>query len=203
LEKLEYKVLYKDILSPKRKPEIVQASAMQFLMVDGVGDPNVSAEFADAVSVLYGIAYGIKFGRKKIGQEPDFSLGPLEALWSDSDLLRMPDKSRWGWTAMLWLPDFVTPESVRDRVAELKQKKPSPALDSVWLHILEEGTCVQTLYIGSYNDEAPTIEAMHKFASDQGYRLEGKHHELYFSDPRKTAPEKLKTIIRQPIRAKL
>jgi hypothetical protein len=201
MEKLEYKALYKGLISPKRTSEIVQVPAMQFLMVDGIGDPNGSSEFADAISALYGIAYGIKFGRKKSGETPDFSLGPIEALWSANGALQIADRATWQWTLMLWVPEFLTPESVGLRIAELIEKKPNPALKSVSLQTLEEGTSVQVMHIGPYSDEWPTIDAMHKFALEQGYRLEGKHHELYFSDPRRTAPEKLKTILRQPIRS--
>ena len=184
---------------PKGKFTVVDVPPLTFLMLDGHGDPNTAPEYVEAVQALYGMAYTIKFALK--AQGVDFPVGPLEGLWWVSDMTRftMADKSEWDWTMMILQPDAVTEAVVEAARAEATRKKGSPALERVRFEAFHEGPSVQTLYLGAYADEGPTIAAMHRFAEEQGYALRGKHHEIYLGDPRRSAPDKLKTIIRQPV----
>ncbi|MGZ6004973.1 MAG: GyrI-like domain-containing protein [Candidatus Saccharimonadales bacterium] len=203
MEKIDFKRLFKACYSPKAgQPEIITIPKMQYLMVDGRGDPNESVEFQNAIGALYSTVYGLKFGRKKAGQTPDFSIGPLQALWwTNSDQpFSSNQKQDWHWTAMIWLPDFISSQDVKQQVDLTKAKKPNPALTNLRLENFDEATVVQLMHIGPYSQEQADIELMHKFALNQGYRLSGKHHEIYLGDPRRAAAEKLRTILRQPIR---
>lgn len=205
MDKIDFKKEFKQYYSPKaREPEIIDMPSMQFVMVDGRGDPNKVKEFEDAVGALYSIVYGLKFGRKKSGKNPDFSAGALEGLWwSDvGEPFTVGNKDDWLWTVMIWLPDFITQAEFDEMVDLTKQKKPNPKLDSVRLENFSEGKVVQVLHIGPYDTEKASVDLMHAFASDQGYTQTGKHHEIYLGDPRRSAPEKLKTIIRHPIKKK-
>lgn len=203
-EKYDFKKALKAIFNPSAKqPEIVEVPPMQFLMIEGVGSPNNNPVFEAAVSALYGCAYSIKFGRKKAGIEPDYGVQPLEGLWwvedaHPADYLSVP-QSQWSWKLLIGQPDFVTPADLEAAKAELFKKK-GEDVSAVRLERFEEGTCVQILYIGPYKDEHPTIARMHAWAREQGYELHGLHHEIYLGDPRRSAPEKLKTILRQPVR---
>jgi len=205
MEKVDFKQVFKAYYSPKPgQPEIITLPKMQFVMVDGKGDPNNSAQFQNAIGALYGIVYGLKFGRKKAGLQPDYSIGPLQALWwSDQgkDFASIQKKD-WSWTLMIWLPDFINAKEVQEQVDLVKVKKPNPALDGAHLESFNEGTVVQIMHIGPYDAEQPNIELIHDFARQHGYQLDGKHHEIYLGDPRRAKPEKLRTIIRQPIRRK-
>jgi len=197
------------IYKAKPIPTIIDVPKMLFVMVDGKGAPEgskkVETEFQLAMQVLFGIIYNIKFWDKKFHAPKDyakFTLAPIEALWwmktgQDFDISKPDD---WRWTAMLRLPEFVTPKYFKEVVAACIDGKKSDIYDKARLECLEEGTCVQILHTGPYSKEQPNIEKMHAFAKDNGYELTGKHHELYFGDPRRTAPEKLKTILRQPVK---
>ena len=184
---------------PKGKFTFVDVPPLNFLMLDGHGDPNTAQDYVDAVQALYSLAYTIKFALKAKGVE--FPVAPLEGLWWVSDMARftMADKSEWDWTMMILQPDAVTADVVEAARAEALRKKGLPALERVRLETYHEGLSVQTMYLGPYADEGPTIAAMHRFAEEQGYALHGKHHEIYLGDPRRSVPEKLKTIIRQPV----
>lgn len=172
---------------------------MQFLMVNGHGDPNTSVEFQDVMGALYTMAYGLKFALKATGT--DFAVAPPEGLWwMEGTEFDMRDKNKWDWTLMIMVPDAVTPELFERVRAEAQRKKGLPMLARVRLETYHEGLSVQTLYFGPYSDEGPTISAMHQFIAEQGYVLSGKHHEIYLGDVRRTAPEKLKTVIRQPVK---
>ncbi len=193
------KALSKVYNPPKGKFTLVDVPDMQFLMIDGHGDPNTSADYQDVVQALYGLAFTLKFALKKKGVE--FTVMPLEGLWwipNMADFLQAP-KSDWDWTMMMVLPDEVTPADVEAAREELTRKKNPAALPRIRLERFAEGLAVQIMYLGAYADEGPTIAAMHQFIHDSGYELRGKHHEIYMGDPRRTAPEKLKTIIRQPV----
>lgn len=181
---------------------ILEVPATAYLMVDGSGDPTTSAEFREGVEALYPMAYTVKFMSKARGE--DFVVGPLEALWWADDysvFTDRPDRSAWQWTLMIAQPDWVTEqdaEEARDRVGA--KKDAPPALDRVRWEILDEGLCVQTLHIGPYDEEGPILERMHgEFLSSEGLALRGRHHEIYLSDPDRTAPEKLRTLLRQPV----
>jgi hypothetical protein len=193
--KRDLKALY----APKnQEPHLVTVPALTFLMVDGVGDPNGSA-FAEAVGALYSVAYGLKFAIKKaVGT--DYTVMPLEALWGYEDRdASGDDRATWPWTAMIAQPEPVPDGLLTDTIAKAKAKEANQALDRVRLAVFEEGEAAQVLHIGPYSAEAPNIERLHAFVADQGLRLRGRHHEVYIGDPRRTAPEKLKTVLRHPI----
>ena len=181
--------------------EIVDVPEMRFLMIDGSGDPNTSHEFQEAIQALYGVSYTLKFTLKKSGG-PEFRVAPLEALWwSDgSGRLDPANKDVWSWTAMLRQPDFVEPAAIADATAQAKAKRELPALPKMKFESFSEGLSAQIMHVGPYAAETPTIEKLHAFIAEQGCEPAGKHHEIYLGDPRRAAPEKLKTVIRQPIR---
>ena len=204
MEKVDFKKTLKHLYAPKSKFELVNVPEMQFLMVDGHGDPNTAQEYADAVEALFGVAYKLKFMSKK-ELEKDYTVPPLEGLWwaEDMDTFVTRDKSVWDWTMMIMTPDWITEEMFAKAVAEARAKKAPAALDKVRLEKYAEGLSVQIMHIGSYDDEAPTIAALHnEFIPASGLTETGKHHEIYLSDPRKVAPEKLKTVLRQPVKKK-
>ena len=181
------------------RPEIVDVPEFNFVMVDGQGDPNTSHEFQDAIGALYALSYGAKFALKKAGFE--FRVMPLEALWWSNrprDFWRA-DRDRWQWTAMILQPDPVTAGVVEAVRAEAMRKKANPALGRVRFQAFREGRCAQVMHVGPYSAEQPTIELLHAFIAAEGYKPAGKHHEIYLGDPRRAAPEKLRTVIRQPI----
>jgi hypothetical protein len=177
---------------------IIDVPPLQYLMINGRGDPNTAQEYADALSVLYPVAYALKFASKQqLGR--DYVLMPLEA--SDMDLFTSArDKSRWEWTAMIMVPDWITGDMFDRAVAKVAEKSRLASLDKVRLESLDEGRCVQTLHIGSYDDEAAVLATMHgEFIADAGLQLAGRHHEIYLSDPRRVEPARLRTILRQPV----
>lgn len=192
--KREFKALY----SAGREPALVEVPDLPFLMIDGHGDPNTSPAYAAAIQAMYQVAYGLKFTIKRSEGGTDFGVMPLEGLWWVDDMTKfsVADKSDWDWTMMILQPDVVTAELV-ERVKEAA-KHPSEAVSRVRLERFEEGEAAQVMYVGPYADEGPTIQQLHAFIEQQGFALRGKHHEIYLGDPRRSAPEKLKTIIRQP-----
>jgi hypothetical protein len=171
-------------------------------MVDGEGDPNTSPAFTHAVEALYSLSYTLKFSLKKSPQPVDYGVMPLEGLWwaDDPGAFHRKDKSTWKWTAMIVQPDFIDSKEVDAALHEVRRKKNPAALERVRLETLTEGTAAQILYVGPFADEGPTIQRLHDFIHAAGKELCGKHHEIYLSDPRRTAPEKLKTVIRQPMK---
>ena len=192
----------RDCYSAGRDPALVQVPELSFLMVDGHGDPNTAQEYADAVSALYPVAYALKFASKEeLGR--DYVVLPLEALWWATDLAvytSARDKSRWQWTAMIMVPDWLGRDEFDAAMAEVAAKKRPAGLDKVRLETLEEGRCVQTLHVGPYDEEADVLARMHQdVIPSAGLQMTGKHHEIYLSDPRRVAPAKLRTILRQPV----
>jgi hypothetical protein len=179
----------------------VTVPPLTYLMVDGEGDPNTSAAFQQAIEALYSLSYTLKFSLKKSPRPVDYGVMPLEGLWwaDDPRVFHQADKSAWKWTAMILQPEFISTAHVDAASAEVRKKNPA-ALERVRFESLEEGDAVQILYTGSFSDEGPTIQRMHDFVHAAGKELEGKHHEIYLSDTRRTAPEKLETILRQPMR---
>jgi hypothetical protein len=169
-------------------------------MIDGVGDPNTSKEYQEALEALYGVSYTLKFMLKKeVGA--DFTVMPLEGLWwmPGQAAIDFSNKAKWHWTSMMAQPDPVAKTEFGKAVEELRKKRNPPALSKIRFEAFHEGLSVQIMYFGPYAAEGPTIEKLHEFAKESGYKLRGKHHEIYLSDPRRTAPEKLKTVIRQPV----
>lgn len=196
----ELKPLYNP---PAKAPVVVDVPPMSFLMLDGRGDPNTAPEFQAAFAALYGVAYTLKFMLKKGAATPDWSVMPLEGLWWTDDMatFSLEHKAAWRWTLMVMQPDFVTAEQVEQALALVRAKKKDlPGLDKLRFERLHEGSCAQIMHVGPYAAEAPTIETLHRFIRELGSEPRGKHHEIYLGDPRRTAPEKLKTVIRQPMR---
>ncbi len=179
----------------------VEVPSMLCLMIDGAGDPQSSPEFQAAVETLYGVAYTIKFSVKKAGSGPEYSIPPLSGLWWCNGMEGFDPEKRdlWLWTLMLAQPPQIDTQMLTSAIGQLKEKGKKGLLSEIRLERFSEGLCVQTLHIGPYSNEGPRIAAMHKFIHDQGYALRGKHHEIYMSDPRRTSPEKLKTILRNPV----
>jgi hypothetical protein len=196
--KKEYKALYNP---PKKDFVVIEVPRMQFLMVDGHGDPNTAQGYKDALATLYAVAYKIKFISKKDGK--DYVVPPLEGLWWAETMELFSsrrDKSSWEWTMMIMQPEWITQEMVLNGI-HLVQDNDLAALPFIRFETYEEGLSTQIMHIGSYDDEGPTLMRLHQQWIPQNEYVEnGKHHEIYLSDPRRTAPEKLKTVLRQPIR---
>lgn len=175
---------------------------MQYLMIDGRGDPNTSPVFAEAVRALYPVAYRLKFASKRdLGR--DYVVPPLEGLWwaEDWDVFTTGrNKSLWEWSMMLMVPDWIEEGLFTAAVSQLGDKEPPARLEDVRLGVLSEGRCVQTLHVGSFDEEAETLARMHhEFIPDNELKMVGSHHEIYLSDFRRVAPDKQRTILRQPV----
>ncbi len=196
--KKELKALYQP---PAGKIVQVDVPPMNFIMIDGAGDPNTSPQFADAVAALFSLSYALKFTVKKGPQAVDYGVMPLEGLWWADDMAAFTagDKSRWQWTMMIMQPRFVDAEMFAAALAEVAKKKKPAALPRVRFEQFIEGPAAQTMHIGPFSEEGPAIRRVHEFIAGLGRRLSGKHHEIYLSDIRKAAPEKWKTVIRQPM----
>jgi hypothetical protein len=185
------------------KFRLVEVPPTQYLMIDGAGDPNTAAEFADAVAALYPIAYTLKFAsRKELGV--DTVVMPLEGLWHapDMDVFTVHrDKSAWFWTLMIMQPDHIDRAMFARAVESVAAKNDAPSsLAAVRLETLEEGLCVQTLHLGTFDDEAPVLDDLHhRFIPENGLAMRGLHHEIYLSDARRVEPAKRRTILRQPV----
>jgi hypothetical protein len=195
--------ILKKFYSPSAKAsQILDIPAMNFLMMDGHGDPNTDPSYATAVSALYTLSYTLKFDLKKTGGTPDYKVFPLQGLWWSTDMsdFLTGNKSNWDWTMMIAQPEWITRQHIEQAKKKAVAKVDQKVLDQVRFEPYLEGTVVQMMHIGPYSAEGPNIARIHQFAREQGYELSGKHHEIYLGDPRKAAPEKLKTIIRQPIR---
>ena len=195
----ELKLLYQP---PAREVVEVDVPTMNYLMIDGEGDPNTSSAYAEAVEALFSVSYTTKFIVKKGAQAIDYAVMPLEGLWwaDDMSAFSVTDKSNWKWTMMIMQPEFVARQTIQDAIASVKKRKKAsiPALSSLRIESFSEGRCAQLMHIGPFSEEGPSIEKVHRFISTRG-RLTGKHHEVYLSDIRKSDPSKWKTIIRQPM----
>lgn len=195
--KKELSYLYK---ASAKTIELVTVPELTYLMVDGAGDPNNSKQFQQAIEALFSLSYTIKFFFKKGEAQADYTVMPLEGLWWADDMANFSmDKSTWKWTLMILQPDFITADIVAQVKEDLRKKKDVVLLDSVRLEKMNEGLCAQILHIGPFDAEPATIARLHEYIKDNGYQLCGKHREIYLSDMRRTAPEKMKTIIRQPV----
>jgi hypothetical protein len=203
MEKLDLIKQRKSLYAPSPKaPVIVDVPSFNFLMIDGHGDPNTSTDYAQALSALFTSSYTLKFDVKKI-LGIDYHVMPLEGLWWAGDMnvfTDTPDKSSWDWTMMMVQPECVTPELFAAVGAQVAKKIGAGLLRRLRFESYQEGPSVQLMHIGPFAAEGPNIARMHAFAKEQGYVQSGKHHEIYLSDFRRTAPEKLKTVLRQPIR---
>lgn len=188
--------------APRDGFETVTVPPMRYLAVDGAGDPNTAQSYADALATLYPVAYALKFLSKR-ELDRDYVVMPLEALWWAEDMAAFTaarDKSRWRWTAMILVPEWLTDEHLGTAIERARAKGDAPSLQALRVETLDEGLCVQILHIGSYDDEGPVLARLHdQFIPAHGLRMSGRHHEIYLSDPRRAAPEKLRTILRQPV----
>lgn len=182
--------------------DVVDVPQLTYLMVDGHGDPNTAPAYTDAVASLYPLAYALKF-LSKVELGRDYTVMPLEGLWWAQDMdafTTARDKSRWDWTLMVLTPGWLTADHVATAQETVVRKGGAPRLDDVRLERLDEGRCVQTLHVGPYDAEGPVLAALHdEFLPAHGLRRTGKHHEVYLGDARRTAPERLRTILRQPV----
>jgi hypothetical protein len=192
----QFKALY---TASARQAALVEVPTLNYLMIDGQGDPNTALEYQQAIEALYGLSYTLKFRFKQSAQAIDYPVMALEGLWSVPDLRDLSNRDKWQWTMMIMQPELVTREIVDETRVTLAHKKPLVALGKVRLEPYAEGLAAQILHVGPYAAEWPTIERLHSFVRENGYELRGKHHEIYLSDPRRSAPEKLKTILRHPV----
>lgn len=200
--KVDLKKTLADYRAPRGTFEVVELPERHYLMVDGAGDPNTAPEYAAALEALYPVAYKVKFASKQqLGR--DYVVPPLEGLWWADDMETFTgsrDATQWRWTMMILVPEWVDPTLVAGAIAAVAAGDPPAKLAEVRFAPIAEGRCVQTLHLGPYSDEGPVLARMHhEFIPAQGLRMTGRHHEIYLSDPRRTAPEKLRTILRQPV----
>ena len=203
MAKLDFKQQFKQFYNPSAKQcAIVELPAMNFLMLDGAGDPNHAPAFQTAVETLYAVAYTLKFMLKKGADGIDYGVMPLEGLWWSEEMatFSVERKSDWLWTLLIMQPDFITAAQVEAAKVDAAKKKDLPALSQLRFEAYHEGLSAQIMHLGPFVAEGATIATLHTFISNQGYQLRGKHHEIYLNDLRRTAPEKLKTVIRQPIK---
>ena len=199
--KVDFRKTLKDLYHPQPGGfHIVDVPAMNFLMIDGCGNPNLSAEYQKAVESLYALSYAIMFSLKKEGKE--YVVPPLEGLWWMENMVEftLANKDRWKWTMMIMQPEWVTSDRVKRVREQVFAKKKLPSLLEVYFDTYPEGLSLQVLYTGAYENEAPLIAEMHQYIHAHGFSPSGKHHEIYLGDPRKTPAEKLRTILRQPIK---
>jgi len=202
MKKIDLKKDLKTLYTASAKTAVqVEVPPLRYLMVDGIGDPNTSKAYAEAIEALFSVSYTAKFMLKKGSQQIDYGVMPLEGLWwaDDPSVFATGDKAKWKWTAMILQPDFVTSEIVDTAIAEVRRKKSLPGVDRLRAETFVEGRCAQLLHIGPFSEEGPTIAKLHEFIAAQG-TLTGKHHEIYLSDIRRAEPGRWKTIIRQPMK---
>jgi hypothetical protein len=203
MSKVDFKKELKYLYRPSTKRfEVVEVPLMNFLMIDGHGDPNTAPAYKEAVEALYAVAYRLKFMSKKtMGQ--DYVVPPLEGLWwaEDMRVFTSGNKAAWDWTMMIMQPEWIGPKMFEDARKQVEKAKNPPALPKMSFETYHEGLSVQIMHIGAYDDEAPTLVRLHdEFIPQNGYIAAGKHHEIYLSDPRKVALEKLRTVLRQPVK---
>ncbi len=205
MKKIDFKKELKHLYSPGKKDVIiVDVPELNFLMIDGEGDPNTSQDYKDAIEALFSVSYDIKFSIKKGPLAIDYGVMPLEGLWwvDDMSKFNINEKDDWKWTAMIMQPgngEFsITNEIVKASIQKVEKKKDLPALPKLRFEKYKEGPSAQIMHIGPFSEEGPTIERIHDHIGENVCRPRGRHHEIYLSDFRRTAPEKLKTIIRQP-----
>jgi hypothetical protein len=197
---IDYRRELADLYGARREPAVIDVPPLTYLMMDGQGDPNVSRDYADAVEALFSLAYTIKFALKR-ASGIDLRVMPLEGQWWCDDMRRFSirDKQSWSWTMMILQPPEISAKRVEECRTTLASKKPLRALEKVRYASLEEGLCAQVIHVGPFDEEGPTIERLHEYIAHKGAKLTGKHHEIYLSDIRRAAPEKWRTIIRQPM----
>lgn len=201
MTKIDMKKELGHLYKAPRKPEMVEVPPLKYIMVDGTGDPTDNEWFGEATGALYAVSYTLKFKLKKGTPAMDYVVMPLQGLWwaEDMEVFVMDARKDWKWTLMILQPEEVTQGMFEDACREVLKKKGLEAVDQLRLETYREGSAAQVMHIGPYAEEAPTIATLHQFIQDEGRLPEGRHHEIYLGDPRRTAPERLKTIIRQPV----
>ncbi len=199
MTKLDLRKELKRYYTAKRKPELIDVPEGKYLTILGRGDPN-DQEYQEAMQALYSVSYTLKFSQKAEGR--DYTVMHLEGLWwvegGVFDLNAPSPRGQWRWKSMIRQPDFVTEETVEEVRPKVREKR-GPKVDEVKLESFHEGLCAQVLHVGPYSEEGPTIQLLHNFIGESGYRPRGDHHEIYLGDPRRTKPENLKTILRHPV----
>jgi hypothetical protein len=199
--KIDFKKELREFYRPSRKKvTIVDVPDMGFLMLNGKGDPNKAQEYKNAIETLYSTTYTLKFIIKK-EQRIDYTVMPLEGLWwtEDMDKFSIDHKEIWKWTSMIMQPEFVTEILMKRAIEEVRKKKNPSALSKMRYERFNEGLSAQIMHIGPFSEEGPTIQRLHDFIKKNGYEIRSKHHEIYLSDPRRSKPENMKIVIRQPI----
>ena len=201
MKKIDFRKEMKQWYLPSAK-EVgeVELPSMNYLMIDGIGDPNTAPEYAAAVEALFSVSYAIKFMIKRGGLAIDYGVMPLEGLWWADDMTSFSkaDKDSWRWTMMIMQPEIVVGATVAAALVEVKRKKDPVALGQLRFERFSEGRCAQIMHLGPFTEEGPTIAKVHSFIAARERERAGKHHEIYLSDIRKAAPAKWKTVIRQP-----
>ena len=205
--KLDLRKELKPFYTPStKKVEVVDVPRFQFVMIDGKIEPGLgpgsSPSFQEAMQAMYGAAYTLKFMSKLRKEDPiDYPVMAMEGLWwVEEGEYRVDRKDNWAYTVMILQPDHITPDMFNEALRQLRQKKgDQPIFSQLRLETFQEGACIQIMHIGPYDTEPVTIEKMDAFARENGYKLHGKHHEIYMGNPLKAKPEKLKTVLRHPI----
>ena len=203
MKKIDFKKNLKHLYKPSPKEVMmVNVPEMNFIMIDGMGDPNTSQEFQNAVEALFGVSYALKFMIKKGQQGIDYGVLPLEGLWWADDMsqFNVGNKDDWKWTLMIMQPEWITMALFNRAIDQVNKKKGLVSLSKLHFSSYNEGKSAQIMHVGPFSEEGPTVDKIHQFIEDQGSKISGKHHEIYLKDFRRTAPEKLQTIIRQPMR---
>lgn len=201
--KVDFKKTIGSYRARKGRFDLVEVPDLNYLLIDGHGDPNTAAEFASAIESLYPIAYTLKFASKQnLGR--DYTVMPLEGRWWSDDydsFTASRDKSKWDWTLMIMQPDWIDQDMFEDAVTKASAKNSKSRFNDVRFESLAENLCVQTMHVGPFDDEAAILAEMHKvFIPQNNLQMAGKHHEIYFSDPRRGDPAKRRTLLRQPVK---
>ena len=197
--KIDFKSEFKAFYGPSiERAELVEMAPMKFLALNGTGEP-VRENYQEAVRTLYGVGYCIRIERRHKKIIPDYNLGPLEGLWAEEGGFTAGSRENMPWTLILWQPDFVTAEDVKMGAEKFRQKKPNPQIDKLELITLDEGLAAQILHIGPYSTERPSLAKLHVYIREQGLTPRGRYHEIYLDDPRRTPPDRIRTILRQPV----
>jgi hypothetical protein len=199
--KVDLKRQLGDLYRAHAEPALVEVPPLRFLMIDGHGDPNDSATFQEAVQALYAVSYGLKFKARGMEHGIEYAVMPLEGLWwiPNARVWDFDDKSDWDWTLMIMQPEVITEELVGETLAETAGKKDLVAIDRLRFELFAEGTAAQALHTGPWEAERATLERLYTFVRTAGYLPTGKHHEIYLCDPGRTAPERMRTIVRHPV----
>jgi hypothetical protein len=203
MEKVDIKKELKALYAPSaRKPSEVEVPGFNYIMIDGKGDPNTSKDFSDAIEALYSVSYTLKFMIKKGPQAIDYHVMPLEGLWWADDMMDFVrgDKSKWSWTLMIMQPEYVTRELYDQAIVEADRKKKPAAIGKLRLEYYQEGLSMQMMHIGPFSTEITTVKVIEEAVTSHGYVPSGKHHEIYLSDFRRASPEKMKTVLRLPVK---